>query len=83
MQQRYTLKVYLPVDETYEKLATLLKRESYVKEYWHSFAPPHKFVYIFKSFTEEQIQGYKEFFREIYEESKFKDLCRFEVMEEE
>jgi len=83
MQKRYTLKVHLPVDDTYEKLAALLKRESYTKEYWCSFAPPHKFVYIFRNFTEEQIRGYKDFFKEIYEESKYKDWCIFEIIEEE
>lgn len=82
MCRRYTLRVHLPVDETYETLAPLLKRESYTKEYWHSFAPPHKFVYIFKALTEEQVQGYKEFFKEIYKDSKYKNSCNFETIEE-
>ena len=34
-QLKYTLKVHLPIDETYEKLV------------WHSIAPPHKFEYNF------------------------------------
>ena len=81
-EPRFTLKVYLPVDETYEKLSELLKRESYKKVYWHSFAPPHKFEYIFEHFTQKQIDGYKEFFREVYKDSKYRESCRFEVEEE-
>lgn len=73
---RFTLKVYLPVDDTYEKLSALLKRESYKKTYWHSFFPPHKFEYTFENFTEKQVEGYKEFFREVYQDSKFKDCHR-------
>ena len=80
--QRFTFKVYLPVDETYEKLAEFLKRESYSKIYWHSFAPPHKFEYIFENFTEKQIETYKDFFRKIYKDSKYKSSCHFEIIGE-
>lgn len=81
-EPRFTLKVHLPVDETYNELAELLKRESYKKIYWHSFIPPHKLEYIFEHFTEKQVEGYKEFFREAYKDSKYRDNCRFEVEEE-
>jgi hypothetical protein len=60
-EPRFTLKVHLPVDETYEKLAELLKRESYKKIYWHSFIPPHKFEYIFEHFTENKLRVTKSF----------------------
>jgi hypothetical protein len=79
MKQLYTLKVYLPVDETYEKLSEFLRLESYRKIVWHSIAPPHKFEYHFAPLNERHIEGYKEFFRELYKDSKYKSTCRFEV----
>lgn len=81
-ESRFTLKVHLPVDDTYEKLSELLKRESYKKIYWHSFAPPHKFEYIFEHLTEKQIEGYKDFFREIFQDSKYSYCCSFEIESE-
>ena len=57
----------------------MLREESYRKIFWHSFAPPHKFEYHFAPLNEKQVDGYKEFFRELYQDSKYKTHCRFEI----
>lgn len=77
----FVLKVYVPFDDTYETLSNLLATESYTKVFWRSIVPPHKIEYHFGPLNEKQVSRYKDFFREVYQDSKYKDYCRFEVEE--
>lgn len=79
MENFKTLIVIIPVDENLDKVLEYTSRLSYKKEFWHSFAPPHKISYEFVGLSDTGVEHIKNAFREIFKDSKYKHACRFEM----
>jgi len=75
--ERYTIKIRIPIDDNYEKVASYLQRYSYQKIFWNSFAPPHKIEYIIGPISEENVFRLKNDFREMFKDSQFRNVCSF------
>jgi hypothetical protein len=80
--KRYTLVVHIPCDKTYDKVSEALRTKSYKKTFWHSIVPPHKIEYEFDFLSEKGVESYKEMFRDLLKDSRFKGYCTFKVKEE-
>ena len=79
---KFKLIVSLPYDKTYEeKIVSALTRVSYEKIFWHSFAPPHKIELKFSHLSEDGVNNWKNFFREAYKDSLYREYCKFEIID--
>ena len=73
--------VRIPYDENFTTVQAYLMTDSYRKEFWKSFVPPHKIVLCLGPFQDIGIERTKEFFKELYKDSKYKEYCSFSVRE--
>ena len=82
--KKYILTVHIPSDEIYDKISLeYLRYESYEKIFWKSLVAPHKIDLIFKYLNDTGVNNVKDFFKEAYKESKYKNYCSFNVVEQE
>jgi hypothetical protein len=78
---KYTLKATLPIDENYEKTSSALVKYSFRKIYTCRLCPPNLMEYVFENLGEYGAEVLKTQLMTIYEESKYKEYCRFEIKE--
>jgi hypothetical protein len=66
-------------DETFNKVIELMQYETYNKIYWKAFIPPNTMEYTISYLSETGVENWKNKFRELFIDSKYKSYCSFKV----